>query len=61
MKKIYLFFKTIFHEIQRSIFGFQFVCRKNPSCSEYALEEIQKHGILKSLKPILLRVISCHS
>lgn len=35
-------------------------CRYHPSCSEYAIEAIQKHGALKGFKLAVWRVLRCH-
>ena len=35
-------------------------CRFHPSCSEYAIEALQRHGPLKGFWLALRRVGSCH-
>ena len=35
-------------------------CRFTPSCSEYALEAIQEHGLVRGLMLSLRRVGRCH-
>ncbi|MFS8564161.1 MAG: membrane protein insertion efficiency factor YidD [Rhabdochlamydiaceae bacterium] len=35
-------------------------CRFYPSCSEYGLEAVQKHGALKGCCLIVKRVCKCH-
>lgn len=35
-------------------------CRFHPSCSEYALEAVQRHGALRGLGLLLRRVARCH-
>ncbi|MBC7326957.1 membrane protein insertion efficiency factor YidD [bacterium] len=35
-------------------------CRFVPSCSNYALEAIEKHGIFKGLFLSLKRILRCH-
>lgn len=36
------------------------VCRFKPSCSEYALEAVQKYGALKGSYMALRRLLRCH-
>ncbi len=35
-------------------------CRFYPSCSQYAMEAIQKHGAVRGSWLALLRVLRCH-
>lgn len=35
-------------------------CRYQPSCSEYAIEAIQKYGILKGTILAIWRILRCH-
>jgi hypothetical protein len=35
-------------------------CRFVPSCSEYAMEAIEKHGVVKGLSLAMWRVLRCH-
>ena len=35
-------------------------CRFYPTCSEYALEAIRKHGALKGSYLALRRILKCH-
>ncbi|HCP06505.1 MAG: hypothetical protein ABS33_03745 [Verrucomicrobia subdivision 6 bacterium BACL9 MAG-120924-bin69] len=35
-------------------------CRFHPTCSAYAIEAIEKHGVAKGLRFALLRVAKCH-
>ena len=35
-------------------------CRFNPTCSNYAIEAIKKHNILKALFIIIKRISRCH-
>ncbi len=35
-------------------------CRYTPTCSQYAIEAIQKHGALKGLWLALRRLLRCH-
>lgn len=35
-------------------------CRFNPTCSQYALEAVQKYGLFKGLGLGFKRVLKCH-
>ena len=35
-------------------------CRYTPTCSEYAMEAIDRHGVLKGCWLATRRVLSCH-
>ncbi len=35
-------------------------CRFHPSCSEYAVESLQRHGVIKGLWLAVRRVSRCH-
>ncbi|MCL6630048.1 MAG: membrane protein insertion efficiency factor YidD [Armatimonadetes bacterium] len=36
------------------------VCRFEPSCSEYAVQAIQKHGALKGIGMTVRRILRCN-
>ncbi len=36
------------------------VCRYTPTCSAYAIEALQKHGVVKGLWLALRRISRCH-
>jgi hypothetical protein len=35
-------------------------CRFQPTCSSYALNAFQKHGLLKGFKLSTIRIMRCH-
>jgi len=35
-------------------------CRFYPSCSEYTLQAVDKHGVMKGLLKGMLRLLRCH-
>ena len=35
-------------------------CRYNPTCAEYSIEAIQKHGVIHGTKISISRILRCH-
>lgn len=35
-------------------------CRYSPTCSEYSMEAIEKHGAIKGGRLTIKRIMSCH-
>ncbi len=35
-------------------------CKFHPTCSEYAIESLQTHGIIRGMRLATLRVLKCH-
>ena len=35
-------------------------CRFTPTCSQYAIEALRKHGVLKGLYLAIRRIMRCH-
>ena len=35
-------------------------CRFSPSCSNYAIEAVEKHGVLKGVFYSIRRIVGCH-
>ena len=35
-------------------------CRYTPTCSQYTLEALEKHGLIKGGKLSIKRIMSCH-
>ena len=46
--------------LQSVLFGAGAGCRYTPTCSAYGMDAIRKHGALKGLALILLRLARCH-
>jgi len=36
------------------------MCRYTPTCSQYALESIERHGVLRGTLKGVLRIMRCH-
>ena len=50
----------VLHSLLLSVFGFSTTCKQKPSCSEYAILQIQKHGTITGLKAAVNRIVKCH-
>ena len=60
MKKLFLISLRTTIKIIRPFLGPRGVCRFHPTCSAYALEAIEKHGIFKGSWLALKRLAKCH-
>lgn len=60
MKKLFLFFLRTAIRVIRPLLGPRGVCRFSPTCSAYALEAIEKHGIFRGSWLALKRLAKCH-
>ncbi|OGX03990.1 MAG: membrane protein insertion efficiency factor YidD [Omnitrophica bacterium RIFCSPLOWO2_12_FULL_50_11] len=58
MKKILQATIRCYQTFLSPCFGFQ--CRFVPSCSRYASESVERHGVLKGLIKAFLRLARCH-
>jgi len=48
-----------FYQLSLSpFFGQQ--CRFSPTCSQYAIEAIEKHGVLNGIRFAVIRLAKCH-
>ena len=50
----------ITHFLGKTLFGSQFACRFQPSCSEYSRQAFQHYGIIRGAKLSLQRIVRCH-
>ena len=57
LKKILIFFIRCYQKIPGSFHG---LCRHVPTCSDYAIEAIEKYGVLKGILLTIKRVLSCN-
>ncbi len=57
MLKVFTLLIIIYQKISRSILPK--TCRFYPSCSSYALEAIQKFGVLRGAFKALIRILKC--
>jgi putative membrane protein insertion efficiency factor len=58
LKVIFLIFIRFYQRVISPIFPSS--CRFYPTCSEYAYESIEKHGILKGGWLAIKRITKCH-
>lgn len=59
MRSILIFLIRVYRLAVSPILPFN-QCRFVPSCSEYAIEAVEKHGALKGLFLSIRRVLRCH-
>lgn len=59
MKKIAIFIIRIYQIIISPITGGRATCRFTPSCSEYAKQAIEKHGIINGIRLGIKRIFRC--
>lgn len=63
MKYFFLFLIIIYQkflsQFLKSILGVNSFCRFSPTCSEYARENILKHGVIKGGYMSFVRILSC--
>ncbi|MFV0340394.1 MAG: membrane protein insertion efficiency factor YidD [Parachlamydiaceae bacterium] len=59
MKKLTLLLIQLFKAGIRPLLGPQ-ACRFYPTCTDYALQAVEKHGALKGSFFALKRVLKCH-
>lgn len=68
MKRITIFvirvYQVIFADfiqgILMSVFGFRMKCKYTPSCSEYMVLQVKKHGTIIGIRKGVTRILSCH-
>ena len=62
LKKILIFPLIFLVKIYQSIISplFPPTCRYKPTCSEYAIQSLKKHGLIKGLYLSIKRVVNCH-
>jgi len=58
MKKLFIFLIRVYQVTLSPVFGQH--CRYEPTCSNYAIEALQKHGIFHGGWLGLKRLISCN-
>lgn len=58
IKKLFVLFIKIYQYTISPLLGK--ICRFEPTCSQYALEAIQKYGIIKGTGLACKRICKCH-
>ena len=58
MKKIIIFIIKIYQFLISPLLGSR--CRFLPTCSEYFIEAIQVHGLIKGFSLGMRRILKCH-
>ena len=58
IKNIFISFIKLYQYLISPMLGSH--CRFNPTCSNYAIEAIKKHNLIKALYLSLKRILKCH-
>ncbi|PSK94774.1 membrane protein insertion efficiency factor YidD [Taibaiella chishuiensis] len=58
IRKIFIFIIRLYQKFLSPFLGAQ--CRYTPTCSQYAVEALQKHGALKGGWLAFKRILSCN-
>jgi uncharacterized protein len=58
LKQIFIFFVRLYQWTISPLLGM--TCRFHPSCSEYMIESLKKHGLVKGVWLGLKRLGKCH-
>ncbi|MBI2309557.1 membrane protein insertion efficiency factor YidD [Candidatus Collierbacteria bacterium] len=59
MKRLFIFAINFYQRLKRFL-GLSSVCRFTPSCSEYAKQAIDRHGIIRGSSLGFKRIFRCH-
>lgn len=59
--KIISGYQVFISPLLKQLLGVKSLCRLNPTCSEFAKQSIQKHGIVSGSRLFLRRFLSCQS
>lgn len=57
--KVYQFFFSFDHGLPGKMFPGMRICRFYPSCSAYAVEAVEKHGVIKGTFLAMKRIVKC--
>lgn len=58
MKRVFIFMIRIYQKVLSPVLGAS--CRYTPTCSQYAVEALQKHGIIRGSWLAIKRIVSCN-
>lgn len=58
--RTYQYLLTFKKTLLVSVFGYSSHCKHSPSCSEYTVREVEKHGTILGLWRGFKRVITCY-
>ncbi|MCX6783078.1 MAG: membrane protein insertion efficiency factor YidD [Candidatus Levybacteria bacterium] len=53
------FYRLFISPLMKSFLGAPNACRYSPSCSQYAIIVVRKHGFIKGLFIATMRLVSC--
>ena len=58
MSRLIVFFIKFYQWVISPMLGPR--CRFTPTCSQYAIEAVEKHGVLRGLLMAAWRILRCH-
>lgn len=53
-------YQGLFSILLKHLFGVSRMCRFTPSCSEYAVRMIQRHGLITGIRLAGAQLLKCH-
>jgi putative membrane protein insertion efficiency factor len=59
LARVYVASVHAYQRIGRPILSGRIQCRYQPTCSEYSIEAVQRHGLIKGLRMTERRLASC--
>ena len=53
------FYQILISPLLKSVFGIRRMCRYQVTCSDYAMQSIRSHGVIKGMSLSIKRLLSC--
>lgn len=59
--RVYIGFVHIYQNVGRPLLDGIVACRFRPTCSEYSVRAVEKHGIVRGIYLTVLRIAACQN